>query len=266
LLAIETDAGSQVIVKECAIYNAGDNGVQLGGGPALFIDCNIGVELPNDDEDLDGGALSGTVFRNCRFGEHNGLSVSGHYRLFGGTRRERFERYQRTLNDDRIPIYVAGDDWIRRIAVVEGSGDPEKRSGGADYVIHVDACTAPVYEGGSADSQKPQRSAVEHVIYPTDTSEITIRCYVQCADACSAQQVWMKATYIEQYYSDTVWREAEALSDETISARSGADDWSQYVEVTITPAVANQPVYVELFAQQHDTGVPVYLDPALVVS
>jgi hypothetical protein len=56
------------------------------------------------------------------------------------------------------------------------------------------------------------------------------------------------------------------VSDESITVRSGVDDWDQYLEVTgIQPAVAGW-VTIRLMVQWSDADGYLYVDPLVVIT
>jgi hypothetical protein len=145
--------------------------------------------------------------------------------------------------------------------VAIGSGDPEKRVGGADFVIAFDPNDSP-----SNDRIRDYAVEVFCHEFEADTSSKSYRYYVQCVEAVSADELWLECEYVNSYDDTTEYTITTVVSDETITARSGADDWDQYIEVTgIQPAVASKVRIRGMCAYYHATAV-IYIDPKVVIS
>lgn len=154
---------------------------------------------------------------------------------------------------------------ITKTDVVEGSGDPEKRSGGADSVLELlydwDETDCPTnYEFGGA-----LLPIFDHE-FEVDDSTKSYRYYVQADGAVAADDLWIEVEYVSDYSSTTEYITTKTISANSITARSGADDWSQYVEVNnITPAVASK-VRIKCYCRYYHATNKIYIDPQVRVS
>ena len=54
-------------------------------------------------------------------------------------------------------------------------------------------------------------------------------------------------------------------SDESVSARSGITDWSQYIEVTVTPSRTGF-IFFNIALKKYSSGGQVFIDPLMVIS
>jgi hypothetical protein len=229
---------------------------------------DTGVILPNDDKDL--YARYPLVIQITDFDIGDQGVQTDVFSNIKPIQQIKIARFGREFG--KIAPQSSGDNYgdIDVVSVTAGSGDPYKRTGGSDVVGRV----YPVTHAGSL-FQPPTASRMlcptvfEIAFWPEDTSEITIRAYVQSVGArTDPTDIFMEVDYISQYYSTTVYRTDTIYSDETISARSDASDWSQYVEVTITPATTAEPIIVRVRAIFYDaTGTNyAYVDPAITVN
>jgi hypothetical protein len=101
-----------------------------------------------------------------------------------------------------------------------------------------------------------------------DTSSKSYRIYCQASgmEVADAGQFFMEVEYLAANDDNTEYQYVTARSDETISERSGADDWTQYLEVTgIQPAVAGW-VKIKLYVGFYDADGTMYVDPLVAVS
>lgn len=252
-------SGIAMHLLNSAIYNCGGAGVQAGS--ALLENVNIGVEQVNagaDIELLNNQAV--TRGKDVKLGSTTKFSCSFLPSLLPHTLRASFENYQKVLGDHKT---FFGVQTLTSKDVVAGSGDPYKRSGGADKIIEIDCSDSATY-GASI----PERAIVvfEHE-FETGVSSKSYRYYVQCkALSLTAAELWLEVEYVDSYDDTTKYTITKEVSDETCSLRSDAEDWTQYIEVTgIAPAVASK-VRIRCFVAKYDADGLIFIDPQAVVS
>jgi len=251
--------GTAGTLKNSAIYNMGDNGIEGSSGIFKLENVNIGVEQANDDEDI--GFISGNlkvVGKDVKLGATNGaFEVSSSTKTNAETYLK-IENYQKVLGD-----HIMSNLLFEAVSadVVAGSGDPYKRTSGADKIISI---TSDTYDLSEAEGYVLP-PVFEH-FFDADTTSKTYRYYCQ-ADAMStlATELWLEAEYVSAYDDTSEYQYSKINSDETISTRSGASDWSQYLEVTVQPAVASV-VRIKLFATFYDADGTLHIDPLPVIS
>lgn len=249
-------------LTNCAIYNFGDWGVRFAVGMFKLENVNIGVEVANGDLDIyssidPGSVYVGIIGYDVRLGGTNGaISTAGTSSIIGS--QFTFENFGKVLGAHRAYGY-----YIDRLAVVAGSGDPEKRTGGADEVIDW---RNQISVTGAGDLLW-RRQVFEHRIW-ADTTSKSYRYYCQqkLFPTLANTEIFLTADYVDSYDDASEYTMATVRSDETIAVRANAADWSQYVEVTgIQPAVAGW-VILRLHVQVYDSDGVLYIDPQVVIS
>jgi len=246
--------GTRLIMSNSAIYNMGGMGIDSGNGHSELDNVNIGVEATNDTYDV-GLGIHDLHWKNVKLGSTNKILDGIFYRG-----QIMIENYQKVLGNH----YCFNVNGIMySVPVVAGSGDPYKRSGGSDIVLAIT-------QNQSSDSRSTifdgvMLSAFKTLIW-TDTSSYTYRFYCQAnALSTTAAEVFVKATYVDAYDDTSEYHYGTVKSTQTISARSGADDWSQYIEVTVQLAVAGC-VELEILTGFYDADGILYIDPMVVIS
>lgn len=242
--------------RDVAIYGMGDLGLSNFNG--RLTNVNIGVEIANGDYDLylRGGGVKG---RDVKFGGTNGTFL-GYSPRGGSLNRINIENYGKVLG-----AHYGGVPFIsmQKNDVVAGSGDPYKRTGGADSVIEVDCSGSSTYNIGIPEN------AYEIFTHEFEaTTELkAYRYYVQCkAITLSASELWLEVEYVDSYNDVTAYTMTKEVSDEACSLRSSESDWSQYIEVTgIQPAVASK-VRIRCFVSKYDADGRIFIDPLVVIS
>jgi hypothetical protein len=248
---------SLMYLTDCALYNLGNNGISASQSGSFVLDnVNIGVEIQNFDADIDLGAASRVYGTNVKLGGTAGdVELTNHSQAS----RVSFENYGKVLG--------AHKEWnahgtITKTDVVAGSGDPYKRAGGADSVLEL------LYN--STDTTDSLSDAVaEFMVEPVFTHEFEAtvdrrryRYYVQAEGAVLASELWMEVEYVNSYGDATTEYVIKRLtSDEAITQRVDASDWSQYIEVdNITPALASK-VRVKVYCSYYHATNKIYIDP-----
>lgn len=241
------------VIKNSAIYGYRSYALQCTASGFLQ-NVNIGVEAPNGTNDI---YLSGCyiVGYDVKLGGTNGYVAAASSRSFSKYPGLMIENYQKVLGEHQSFYMNALDCY--KTDVVEGSGDPYKRSGGANSVLTVD----PGNTSGTIYDHYDYK-VLDIVVY-ADTSSKSYRFYVQTKDMSTLtyENLHVVCTYISDYVSATKYQTSIVQSDESVSARSDASDWSQYIEVTgIQPAIASN-VHLQIFFQAADSDGYVFIDP-----
>ncbi len=160
-------------------------------------------------------------------------------------------------------INVQGE--ITKLAVVGGSGDPYKRTGGADNVINIE------YDNNLSNVTNPVFDIIEDIPVFTHEFEATTdsksyRYYVQCEGIVTAAQLYIVVEYIDSYDDASEYTMTTQQSDEAFTARADAEDWAEYMEVTgIQPAVASK-VRIKCYCSFYHATQNIYIDPMVVIS
>lgn len=244
------------LLEDGAIYNFGDTGIYQMHG--FLRNVNVGVEQANGDFDIS-HATSIMKGIDVKCGGTNGdvVSNTGMFSYFY------VENYGKVLGAHKFWNWD-GRRYYTNVAVVAGSGDPYKRTGGADQVLKATPVSvSSTYNGISDPTKKP---IILEYTFSVDTTQRTYRIYVQAAlMSLTASQLVLEADYADSYAEASEYHLGLVRSDEAISTRSGADDWSQYVEVTVQPAVASN-VHLRLRGDWIDSDGILYIDPLVEIS
>lgn len=244
-----------LISKNTAIYGF-YYCIDYNSGRIELFNVNIGVEEVSAGNDIRFYNSMAAIF---------GVDIKTGSAGIGtlGTRGGFFqaENYGKDLGSHYF-FHSLGDTTIIKTDVVEGSGDPEKRSSGADSVIEYTATSNHQYAGVS---DLGYMRVFTHE-FEVDTASKSYRYYVQAEDGIAADELWLEAEYVSAYDDDSEYIIATQKSDEAITVRSGADDWSQYIEVTgIAPAVASK-VRIKCYCSYYHATNAIYIDPMVVIS
>ena len=147
-----------------------------------------------------------------------------------------------------------------KVTAGEGSPTPDQRSGGCTENIELSNL-----QSNLSDDPKGlwawDTDAVK--IWATADAAKTYRFYIQSTFALTAAaELVLRAEYLDDA-GDTGM--ATIDSDETITARSGITDWSQYIEVSVTPARTGW-IFFDIKLYKYDSGGQVFIDPLLEIS
>ena len=252
-----------VIAKDVAIYGWDYYGIRFGtsGGTIFAEGLNVGVELPNDNVDI--SFSRGPVIvkgRDIKLGGQGNFAITGGQ---GSRVNIEIENYQRVHGDHYV--WNLHGEMLKK-NVVAGSGDPEKRSGGANSIIEV------IYDKDQEVTYNFNSEAIPEWTVPLFTHEFeaatsrAYRYYVQTdTETVSASQLWLEVEYTDSYSSSGAYIYSKVTSDEDISVRTGADDWSQYIEVTgIQPAIVSK-VRVKCYCNYYHTTAKIWIDPRVEI-
>lgn len=252
--------GGTIVMRDFAQYGANSAGVYTSDDHiwCLLENVNIGVEVANGVYDLR------VQNSNQISGRDVWLGGQGTYDVFvQGTpqwhTKVSFENYGKVLGAHKK---WTSQGTITKVDVVGGAGDPEKRSGGADSVIEL------LYDLSDTAHNllRPVRQFTPEVFvheFEVNTTSKNYRYYVQAEGIVTADQLWIEVEYVSAYGGITKYVISKVDSDEAITARSGADDWSQYIEVTgIQPAAYGfSKVRIKCFCSYYHAVNKIYIDP-----
>jgi hypothetical protein len=246
-------------VKNVTIDNLGGYGVVLQSNIPKFLNVAIGREEPCDYHAFYAAYEVALKGRDVYVDDTNGQV----YWYYGsGGAYIAIENYNQTLGSHKM-FTPSGE--VTGTAVVGGSGDPYKRSGGSDKVIEILYDRNNTTHDYSEPIVRGAQSIFEHEFEAT-TSSKSYRYYVQSVGALTATQLWLEVEYVSAYDDNSEYVIKEEVSDETISARTGADDWGQYIEVTgITPAVGSK-VRIRCYCSYYHATNKIYIDPKVVIT
>jgi hypothetical protein len=253
--------GAVVRLTDCAFYSSDGYSLYLSSSSAVTYLDNVWFDIlgdsPNDDIfNTYGGQIFArdTVFTaNITEVERN--TAMSNWLLYS-------ENHNQALGAHKVWNALG---TLTKIDVVEGSGDPYKRTGGGDSVIEIlyDVASAGHTLATAAEQYmlEPLQAVIDHEFEAT-VDRRKYRYYVQAEGAVTAAQLWMEVEYISEYGdSTTEYITTRLTSDEAITVRTDASDWSQYIEVpNVTPAVASK-VRVKIYCSYYHATNKIYIDP-----
>jgi len=200
--------------------------------------------------------------KDLKLGANVGELERGTAAIFSQGVSMNIENYNRVLG--------AHKSWnamgeIVKLDVVAGSGDPYKRTGGADSILDL------LYD--QSDTAQNYVSPTKILTDPIFTHEFeattdskSYRYYVQAIGAVTATELWIEVEYVSVYDDTSGYSMTKVISDESVSARANEDDWSQYIEVTgIAPSVASK-VRIRCFCSYYDATDKIYIDPLVEIT
>jgi hypothetical protein len=146
-----------------------------------------------------------------------------------------------------------------KVTAGEGSPTPGQRSGGCTENIELSNLQSNLSDDPNG-VWAWDTDAVK--IWATADAVKTYRFYIQSTFALTAAELVLRAEYFDDV-GDTGM--ATIDSDETITARSGITDWSQYIEVSVTPKRAGW-IFFNIKLYKYSSGGQVFIDPLLAIS
>jgi hypothetical protein len=256
-------AQSHAYIEDVAIYGTGDHGLVVAFGSVTYKGLNIGIEAvtPNDPD----------------------INISNHGWMRGrdlrlGANVAELERNTASTHCQNVYIFSENHNGvlgahktfnaqgeILKLDVVAGSGDPYKRSSGADSVLELIYNLSNTTE--NIVSPQPEFASVvfEHEFEATTDSR-RYRYYVNSEKAVLASELWIEVEYVSAYDDATEYVIKKVNSDEGITIRGDATDWSQYIEVEgIQPAVGST-VRIKCYCSFYDATDKIYIDPLCEVT
>lgn len=169
---------------------------------------------------------------------------------------------------------VFGSHWgsnshaeIIKTDVVADSGDPYKRTGGSDSVLELICDFDDNAYGLYLDGRTSMVTPVFIHEFETTTDSKNYRYYIQTdTETVSASQLQIEAEYVSSYATSASYTYSRVQSTQDIEVRTGADDWSQYIEVTnIQPAIASK-VRIKCYCSYYHASAKIYIDPKPVIT
>lgn len=239
-----------IFCSGCYVENAIGNSGVFSRGSENYIKNYIGntrlIETPGTAYSAKGAILPSTFGwyeRNINCQKFNFFS-SNHAGIYGAYK-----------------IFQAFGD-ITKVTAGSGTPTPNRRSGGGEYLLE-------------ASNLQTNLSSINYMIFWDDdkikqpvkiwaTAGIAriYRVYAQSTFALAAGELVLKAKYYDSA-SDT--DTATVLSTQAVSTRSSIADWSQYQEVTITPA-RDGFIYFDLYLYKYSAGGQVFVDPLFQIT
>lgn len=252
--------GAALWIKNSALYNLGGYGLSCENSGMLRLDnVNIGVEAANDYADVVLGSFDWN-WKDVKLGSATNILNGLYYR--GSCS---IQNYGKVLGAWRS---FNCNGYTETVAVVAGSGDPEKRTGGSDYVLAIRQNESTESRSYISDEIVLDIVGQDRPLLISSAAEShTYRFYLQAngLSTAVASEFYVEAEYIDAYDDTSEYHYTTIKSDELISARSGATDWTQYVEVTVSPAVASVIKFRFKTAFYDSDGI-LYLDPLPIIS
>ena len=242
---------SSLVMKALYIYS--NNWGIRGGSRNKFIEGALSYDVlavqKNNTYDLSFLNCNRQILINTKtpssisVENRGGLNYSGRYD---------FESYQQIV-DNHYCLNCFGD--LIKTAANGSADNPTQRNGGSADVIEAvpQSLCAPYSEFELLNIRLWAEAGVSK----------TYRFYVQ-TDFATLPTAELKL-YGEYLDEGTGGHLASVESDEDITARANAADWSQYVEVTINPA---QTGYIGLYLRLmgYESGKKVWIDPKVVIT
>jgi hypothetical protein len=251
---------SKLWFKNCAVYNAGDNGLAALDGCTVFYEgLNIGVEIANIDTDIYLVAIGKMYGRDLKLGGSNGY-VS--YNYPNNVHTIEVENYQRVLGSHRV-FYTGG--YYDKQLLPDGATCNKKVS---DNVIKLTPNT--VAGNFTACTEIKYQLLVHEIEATTDTKSYKYWVFNNAMgtlnDTTSKDNIFLKCEYIAAYDDTSEYIIKEEYSSQIdIANAANADDWD-YIEVTgIAPAAASK-VRLSIYVGAYSAAGTIYIDPAVVIS
>lgn len=258
-------AGS-IAIYDSAIYNTGDVAFYVPEySYSIWLEnVNLCVEAVCGDNVIhtqySGAFIKG---RDVKYDDTNGFWPQGVHRTFYSV-----ENHQKVLGS-----HITKDAMGSFGSVKAGDGGdyPNKRSGGADYVLEVINDEDDAYKGLRDLYAPGSLERMVHEYEVTGGESWSCKYYVQYHDdddggnTLTADNIFLEAEYVVSYDDTSEYVITKVQSDETITDRDDADDWDQYLEIdSITPATDSK-IRVRLYVPFYHADDKIYVDPLAVV-
>lgn len=249
----------------CASYGQQRSHIYLSNGGELYMDnMNLGVEIVGHDVSdfySGGGGRSMRCWgRDVKFGNNLDEVVAAY--IDAGPVVD-IENYNKVLGAHKR-WHSQGTTIKKDVSV--GSGDPERRSAGASSVIQLAYNeNALAFFAANPLARFLTNEVFMHEFEATTTSK-SYRYYVQAEGSVTADELYIVCEYVSAYEGSSEYAWTTVQSDEAITVRTGADDWSQYIEVTgIQPAVVSK-VRITCYCTYYHATNQIYIDPLAVIT
>lgn len=255
-----------ITLKDCAIYNMGDNGILIKAGNLILNNVNLGVELSNGDDEI--------IYNG------SGLIIKGQDVKLKGTNG--YVSWSVPIPQDRVSIGNFQKVLGNNVTYFPGGAVGE--TGGFKNVDVGDA-NAPSTASSAGSTTDliaiyPNVTGYEFIedwavkicewkIWAAAAAE-TYTVYIQnnmgetLNDTAAKDNIWLRLRYIDKYDDTTEYHQTELFSTEIdILQRADQTDWDSLTIASHTPAVAGWAV-LELFISEYAASGQIYVDPKWV--
>ena len=220
-----------------------------------FINCNFGFDA-NDNElanqyDMRFYAIH-SKFISCKLPSNPTIYQQNIQWQFG---IYKFENWGRIADSHRI--YHSYANSIK-VDADGGGSRPNQRSGGSSAISEVETLSNIGYGVPYANVLSYIEPLGENKIWLQSNSTYNIRYYVQTDyTSLNSSELYLEVWYMGTSLDATISKEQSINS---ISTRSNQSDWSQYVEISITPL---QTGWGRLFVRvnKYEAGKYIWIDP-----
>jgi len=256
---INSTTHGMIYIKDSALYDAGAYPlVGLVNTQYILDNVNLGIEGRNEAGDLyvklnsfsapyiwkdvriEGGGTNGEW--NDAGAYHFGIYIENYQKQLG---------YQKTIRREGDIVTVSAD----------GAGDrPSQRTGGSSTVLEITFDNNASLEAYSDLTERPIFDI--RLIAPAASS--TYRFYINSEGALTANDLYIVGEYVISYDAVDEWAVKRVVSTNTVSARANAADWSQYIEVTVAPAVES-PIRLLGYCNYYHATNNIYIDPVVSI-
>lgn len=257
---------SQILFIDCVIYNMANStdifSIPAGYGPIEAYGLNISVETGESVNVFSGSRNVQFIGKDVKWGG-NGIWVAGISSPWNFNSYIKIENWGRVIGANKTWSAFGSNT---KVDVVGGSGDPYKRTNGADSVIEIENNLNHTYCLKEFDltglSATPLPPVFTHEFEVNSVSK-NYRYYVQAEAAIAADKLWLEVEYIHHYTGINRYMLKKLTSDESVSQRSGVNDWSQYIEVTdVQPdAPGISKVVIKCYCTYYSATAKIYIDP-----
>ena len=249
-------SGGFARLKHCAIFNCGDNGLYGSSGELFLEDVDIGVAIPNNDDEIFQENVFPVRGRDVALGGENGYVL---YRTDSGIYNPiEIENYQKILGAHRT--WFPGGYYEKTLVA---AGTPNKKL--SDYVIKV------VPSASGHEYIKEWAVCIMETEIEADAGSQTFKFWVfndmgvTINDVTAQDDVWLEAEYVAGYDDTTEYVMAKGISAEINILDNGGDtDWD-YLQVTINPATASK-VRLKIYWSKYSAAGTFFIDPQVVIS
>lgn len=251
-------------LKDGAIYKTYYGLYLYGNGTSDLHNINLGVEGGNYQDMKLRGIGSTMVGKDVKCGstsQSDRISIlatpaAGQH---GNLSAINIENWQKNL----AQVYRRDGLDIFSLRIATTATDPILRTGGNDVVLKVDLGTVSSW-GPAVELYRG--SIMDQRIWQLCTSSRSYRVYLQSTVALASGKVTLEVTYLDSKDADDQYTEKSAIATGAISARTGASDWSQYLEVTgIQPAI-HSPIRLRVYVRAYSASNFLYVDPKVDVA
>jgi len=246
------------IFTNVAMYG-NQQGWYTGSSGSVFVNCRFGYD--NDDNSIPN--VSVDIY--CNIASHlmmgckvpaAGMAAS---RAMAGA-VIRYENYDQTVGEDRV--FAEFGDIIRVDADGGGDRPSEDPEGSNGELVELSSIQSNLDDVGYPPSYATveafgHKETEYYRIWATKDIAVTYRFYVQTTYAgITAGNLKLTAQYLDTASSSHI---AEVTHAPAISERTGDTDWTQYLEVAVTPAETGWLTFqIELMEYQANDEVWIY--------